>query len=200
MSALRLDVEGIQEVRVGTARLHVSDPRSRLRSVAFSITGTDGVRGAPVRPDRSVPRLGFYEKDVELAVEGLVRVQPVATLADGSTLEGEEVAFASRGVEPGPGTFESLRLAAAPGRVEVRVAVGSAKLWRCWLRRGAWPTTDGAADGELLDDFLRFEGDAALTWFDTGIVAAGVWYAVAVGYNSAGEPESRATASVQVAH
>lgn len=199
MSALKLEVEGIQDVAVGTTRLHVEDPGSKLRSIAFYVTDAAGTRTGPVSPDRSMPRLGIYERDVGLHPDALVRVQAVATLTDGSTLDAEEVAFGQRGVTPARGTIESLRMPSVRGRVEVGVTLGSATTWKCWGRRGTWPTTDGSPGGHLLDDFLRFEGDPALTWFDTAANAGDEWYAVAVGYNSAGEPGSRMTASVLVA-
>lgn len=198
MSAVQLSVFGIQDSLVGTLRLGMQDPNGEVRSVGFYVTDGSGIESGPHPADRT-PVASVYEKDVTLGDANETHVQPVVTLHDGTVLrpraERFGLRFATRHVPPG--TLASTNVTAGTKEVSVSATPETAVVWKGWLRRGGWPTEDGLATGPVADTYLRFEGDPKLTSFSTTAEPGG-WYAVLVGYNTAGQPGPRKTASVEV--
>jgi hypothetical protein len=69
--------------------------------------------------------------------------------------------------------------------------------WRCWARRGNWPTVNGTSGGVLNDTYLRFVGPSWMSSLDFR-AAPGTWYIVAVGYDYRLSPGPRSTRSLAV--
>jgi hypothetical protein len=80
------------------------------------------------------------------------------------------------------------------------------KRWRCYVRRGQWPTGDGTLASAIDNRFIRFDaptqGAGAETSFSmiaSGTVAVPLtWYVIAVPVNSVGDAGPWATGSVAV--
>lgn len=72
-----------------------------------------------------------------------------------------------------------------------------AKTWELYIKKGSWPTLNGLFDGAVDPVYRRFEGPISVRSLSTSGGNA-TWYAVAMPYNSYGDPGVRATASAVV--
>jgi Cellulase (glycosyl hydrolase family 5) len=201
VSAVQTGVVSTQSATAGTVQLLVADP-SAVASAAFRVIGPDGAATGPLPPDRT-PAPGVFEKDVPRDRGGPVRVEPVLTLADGSTVAAEPAVFDALPPDPEAPRVERLELAPEWGRLTVTALVRGGAGWRCWVRRDGWPTADGTPQGAPLDAYLRFDGPRDRTGFSLQLDGppGTPWYAVAAAYGAdgwAGGP--RATASAPAAY
>lgn len=203
MTQVALAVSGTQYDVTGTSRVTVTDPAAEVRSVGFYLTGRNRRRVGPLAPDRTLGG-GIYEKDILLDSLELSRLQAEVDLVDGTVLLSEPTVFGTR-FEPlsvAPGVLGSLAATPGPSRIDVVVTRGTAFIWKCYARLGAFPTVDGTEAGNLDQQFLRFnesevEGNDPPLSFSMS-AAAGSWNVIALGFNSAGQPGPRLTSTIGV--
>jgi hypothetical protein len=199
MSAVQLGVHSTQDEAVGTTVLTVDDPNGEVSSVTFEVQVGSG---SPVAysPDRTTDLSAterVYEKEVPRDIDDETTVQPVVTLTDSAILRPDSAVFASRSEAPSP-ALGGLRVASDWGRIHIAVLPEEAHSWKCWVRRGAWPTDDRTAGGLLLDRYLRAEAGADRTSLMVPARGADgdLWYVVVMGYDRLGRPGPRLTDSV----
>ena len=180
---------------VTTARVTVSDPSAVLDHVDFYTTVLpSGPRLGPFPADAST---GFdlFEKDVLLDTVGQTKIEAVAVLTDNSTVLSSpaSITAAVRSSSAPAPAIRSLNLSSQWWSVNVSVVPGSCYQWKCWVRRDAWPTSDSSANGALVENYLRFVGNRDELAFTIPIPGGGpfTWYAVAIGYDSAGNAGPR---------
>lgn len=186
---LQLSLTSSSDDAVGTAKLLVSDPESVVSRIEFytQLLPSGAVLG-PFPSDRE-SALGVFEKDVLLDSSADTKVSAVVTLDDSSTAN-PTPAYVTLGARsesvPAP-SIRALEVTAGYGEINVSVVPGASHSWKCWLRAGAWPTDDGALSGEVLEDYLRFEGNRDQCAFSlaAGGAEGKVWYVIAAGYDAA---------------
>ncbi len=196
MTQVQLSVSGTQSDVTATSRVTVTDPAAEVVSVGFHVTGRGRRRTGPFAADRALPG-GVYEKDLLLDAKELTRLQAEIVLLDGAVLTSQNMTFGTR-FEPlnvAAGAINSLTVTPQPSRLDIAIVLGSAFIWKCYCRKGAQPTVDGSAGARLDERYLRF--DEAPVAFSMG-ADAGSWNIVALGYNNAGQPGPRRSATVQV--
>lgn len=199
MSAVQLGVHSTQDEATGTTVLTVHDPNGEVSSVTFEVqVGTGALIAYP--PDRSTEVSAtdrIHEKDVARDLADATTVQPLVTLTDSTVLRPEAAVFAPRTDVPSA-ALGGLRVTSDWGKLNVSVLPEEARSWKCWVRRGAWPTEDGTAGGALLKKYLRADVRADET--SVTLPARGadgdLWYVAAIGYDPLGQPGPRLTDSV----
>lgn len=196
--SLQLALTGVQSDLSAVARIQLTDPNGDVASVAFHVTGRDRRKKGPLAPDRVLSG-NVFEKDVILDPTTLTRVDSEAILNDGTVARGNSALLASR-FEPTNNAAAALQqLVVTPSalRIDVSATLGAAALWKCYARRGAWPTLNTVESGPVDPLFQRHEGSASQLSFST-FAKSGTWYVIAVSFNTAGQPGTRRKSFVQV--
>lgn len=202
--SLQLSLTSSSDGIVGAARLNASDPDAVVEKVEFFTTVLpSGPRLGPFPPDRTIA-VGAFEKDILLDVSAETRVEAVVTKIDQTTAlpAPTNVTFAARAASPPPPGLVALNVIAEYGRLDVSVVPGAAYLWRCWIRRDAWPTADNTPRGVLLDGYMRAEAnrDEPLLSLPVSGVAGTPYYIIAAGFNSAGVMGERSTEVIDISY